>query len=323
MPIDYRIPAEIGAIRSRMIDPMTLANLREQVDARRERQDLLQQKYQADQQEVQQQNMLRQALSRTVTPEGRIDQNALGQYLQGGGDPRDVVAYRQAIVGPQETARWTTPKVVRDVVRNGVSGQVIMTPEGETFEPYPQEKPKENAPTAPPKPPKPPKPPSDTQQKYSFFAARGEKALGELKSLLKKGYRPSANAVKYLGLNPSDYSAQALRTTLSDDDIQFVSVAPRALTSILRPESGAVIGPDELGGYLQSYIPMAGQGIEKLSGLESELEGLRAMSKGGLVPSALPGEITAEGSMINGRPVRATTSGKQPIRPPLSAFGGK
>lgn len=255
--------------------------------------------------------MLRQLLPRVVSPEGQVDQNALGQYLQMGGDARDVVAVRQSILGPQETARWTTPKVVRDVVREGKSGQIVLTPEGETFEPYP-DKP---APVVKPAPaPRPQKPPSDTQQKYSFFAARGEKALGELETMLFAGYRPSTNAIKYLGMNPSDYSAQSLRKLLSPGDIKFVASAPKALTAILRPESGAVIGPDELGGYLQSYIPMAGEGIEKLSGLKSELEGLRAMSRGGLVSSALPGEITIGADSVNG--------GYTPPqnRPPLSSL---
>ena len=59
----------------------------------------------------------------------------------------------------------------------------------------------------------------------------------------------------------------------SPGDIAFVSIVPRALTSILRPESGA-IGPDEIGSYLQAYIPMQ-EGPDKLHGLRSEIEGLR------------------------------------------------
>lgn len=58
MPIDYTIPAKIGAIRPGIIDPITLANLREQVSARRE------------------QNALRQAeIERKVTMRSLLQQS--------------------------------------------------------------------------------------------------------------------------------------------------------------------------------------------------------------------------------------------------------
>lgn len=142
--------------------------------------------------------------------------------------------------------------------------------------------------------------PTDAQQKYAFFASRGESALNELEGLFKKGYRPSENVIKYLSMNPSDYSAQILRKSLSPADVQFASMAPRALTSILRPESGAVIGPDEIGTYLQSYIPVGNEGLAKLGALRSELANLRQMSRGGL-----PGEITAPGSQVGGQKIPA------------------
>jgi hypothetical protein len=67
MPIDYRIPYEIGSQKSRIIDPATLAGLREKVAARQQEQLLANQKYEADQQEMQRANMLRQLLPKAVT----------------------------------------------------------------------------------------------------------------------------------------------------------------------------------------------------------------------------------------------------------------
>lgn len=160
--------------------------------------------------------------------------------------------------------------------------------------------------------------PTDAQQKYAFFASRGESALNELEGLFKKGYRPSENVIKYLSMNPSDYSAQILRKSLSPADVQFASMAPRALTSILRPESGAVIGPDEIGTYLQSYIPVGNEGLAKLGALRNELANLRQMSRGGL-----PGEITAPGSVVGGQKIPAAPKKADPKKPDRNKAGVK
>jgi hypothetical protein len=335
MPIDYRIPAEIGAIRSRMIDPMTLANLREQVTLRREKQA-------QEQAQMEQQNTLRNLLSQTVTPEGQINQNAFAAYMQSGGDPRDVAAVRQSIMGPQETAKFTAPRTVRDVVREGKSGQLVITPEGERFEPYPEEKP-----AAPKSPQRAPlgyrykddgslepipggpaagggiggKPPTESQQKFSLYAQSLGDALPSLNQLYATGYQPSPAALKLIALDPTAWSTSGLMGGMSQPDLEWASLVQGISDAIVRPRSGAAITAGDVANTLSAYIPLPSEGPEtrrrKMANLEKQRTYLMNISEGRGAGISKP---TAP-AVPSGRP--ATSGGKQPARPPLSAFGGK
>ena len=143
--IDYTIPAKFGQIRSGVIDPMTLANLREQVSARR-------QAAQDRAAEYERQNTLRNLLQQSFAKDDAgnvVETPALGQYLQLGGDVNEAVRLKDLLSPSAGVTKWTAPRTLRDVVRDGRSGQLVLTPEGETFEPYPEEKPR---PIAAPKP---------------------------------------------------------------------------------------------------------------------------------------------------------------------------
>lgn len=331
MPIDYSIPAKFGQLG---ISQSTLASLREQT-ARQE----------SLRSEQAKQATLASLLPNAINQDGSLNQSIVTQMAAIDPDAAIRVGKLRDMQFPQFSQGAVSPTKLPTVDDQGNPVTRLVYPGGRV-EDY----------RLPPEPAKAPqrstyrkegfeiteefdpatgkykeiarapvssstdrqKPPTDTQQKYSFFASRGEKAYSDLERMISKGYRPSANAVKYLGLDPSDYTAQALRKTLSPGDIAFVSIVPRALTSILRPESGAVIGPDEIGSYLQAYIPMQGEGSDKLHGLRSEIEGLRQMSRGGLVNDQLPGEIRIGADRVNAPQKKVVKqSGKTSAMPPL------
>jgi len=311
MPIDYRIPMEIGSRRSGIIDPATLASLREKVAARQQDQLLANQKYEADQQEAQRTNMLRNLLSRTVTSEGHVDQNALGQYIQSGGDPRDVLAVRQSIAGPQETARWTAPKVIQQVVRDGKAGQLVLTPEGEAFEPYPDKPAPKTAPQmrAPvgyryrddgslePIPGGPAagggiggKPPTESQQKFSLYAQTLGDALPSLNQLYATGYKPSAAALKLVSLDPTAWSTSGLMNGMGAADLEWVSLINNVADSIVRPRSGAAITAGDVANTISGYVPLPSESPEtrkrKMANLEKQRTYLTNIAEGRTAGSA-------------------------------------
>ena len=321
MAIDYSIPSKFGQLR---IEPPNLSSQYSTLAALS--------KMNAEQQELkatqEKQARISELLPKVIDPTqpNGINQANLEQLLVLDPDAGSKVRNLRDLAMPQFAAGNLSPTKIPDYVdENGGYGSLLVYPGGKR-EFIPQQKPVEKpktdfiekdgykiyrewdaetgkmkevgrSPISQPKEVKD-KPPTDAQQRYSFFASRGESALTELETLFAKGYRPSSNAIKYLAMNPSDYAAQGLRKTLTPQDQQFVATVPKALTAILRPESGAVIGPDEIGSYLQAYIPMAGEGVEKFGGLKKELENLRALSRGGLA-----GDITAPGAKVNNKPV--------------------
>lgn len=315
MPIDYRIPYEIGSQRSKIIDPATLASLREKVAARQQDQLLANQKYEADQQELQRTNMLRQLLPRVVSPEGQVDQNALGQYIQAGGDPREAADYRRAIVGPQDTARWTAPKTVPNVVRDGVAGQLVLTPEGETFEPYPNKPapvvkpaPQQRAPTGyrfteqgglEPIPGGPAagggiggKPPTESQQKFSLYAQTLGDALPPLNQLYATGYNPSAIAMKLSSMDPTALVSSIAMDGLSAADAEWISLINNVADSIVRPRSGAAITIGDVTNTILGYVPLPQEGAatrqRKMANLEKQRTYLQNIAEGRTAGSAKP-----------------------------------
>ncbi len=294
MPIDYSIPAKIGSIRTGMIDQMTLANLREQVESRK------MQRAQAEQQ-----NALRQLLPQTVTPDGQINQNAFSAFMQGGGDPRDVAALRQSVIGPQAAAQWTTPKVVRDVVRDGKPGQIVLTPEGERFEPYPGEKPK---PQAAPKPPPIPKP---TPQETTRFkqSEQAQAALGTMQSA-------------YDVLDQYERLLDEKGPSIMDPELD---AAYTALTLEMKNVAGlgALAGPDL--GLLQGMITpptsLKGQAFGK-DGLKKQIALIRQRmdaARGRVQKMVIaPGELTiGAGSVGGATPTPAPSSGGNSKYPSL------
>lgn len=297
MPIDYRIPYEIGSQRSKIIDPATLASLREKVAARQQDQLLANQKYEADQQELQRTNMLRQLLPRVVSPEGQVDQNALGQYIQAGGDPREAADYRRAIVGPQDTARWTVPKTVPNVVRDGVAGQLVMTPEGDTFEPYP-DKP---APVVKPAPAPKPKAISPPQAKAADAVRKLETTAYVLDTY--------ANLLNTKGAKILDPELDSAYTALA---MEVKTLA----------ELGALSGPDLalVNSMLTPPSSIKGQAYGA-SGLMKQLDIVRKridFAKNALLKGAAPGEITIGADHVNGGATAAPVP--QGKRPPLSSL---
>lgn len=340
MPIDYSIPAKFSQFGISLPSPLqaasTLASLRDQT-ARQE----------ALKAEQSKQSTLATLLPNAINQDGSLNQSVVTQMATIDPDAVVKVGRLRDMMFPQLSQGALSPTKVDTVdesgnpvtklVYPGQSGREVVYPKPPEQQRAPQRSTykkdgyeiteeydpatgryKEIARSPVSSSTDRQKPPTDTQQKYSFFASRGEKAYSDLERMISKGYRPSANAVKYLGLDPSDYTAQALRKTLSPGDIAFVSIVPRALTSILRPESGAVIGPDEIGSYLQAYIPMQGEGSDKLHGLRSEIEGLRQMSRGGLVNDQLPGEIRIGADRVNAPQKKVVKqSGKTSAMPPL------
>ena len=200
-----------------MIDPMRVAEMRQQVAARQQLQS-----------EAQQKNALRSLLTQTVTPDGQINQNALGAFLQSGGDVRDVAAMRQAVVGPRETAQWTTPKVIRDVVRDNKPGQIVLTPDGERFEPYPDK------PETAPKPQKP----GDGDA-----LPRGKRIDLEIK--LAKDYE--AQSKDYLTVKKQ---ADIIKAALNDPSAIGTLASATAVMKMLDP--GSVVRESELGMAMKS-----------------------------------------------------------------------
>ena len=163
------------------------------------------------------------------------------------------------------------------------------------------------------------KPPTESQQKFSLYYTSLRDALPAVDALYAKGYRPGADTMKLLSMDPTQWSTALYAGTLdiSPDDMEFVSLVETLSEAIARPRSGAALTQKDIQSTLLGYIPRAGESpatvSRKRAALGKQMEYLRKLSEGGLAQSdnALPGEITIGADRVN-PPMK--------LRPPIDAF---
>lgn len=317
MPIDYTIPAKIGQLRTGVIDPFTLANLREQVAARRAQGERAAAEYD-------QQNTLRRLLPQTVAraEDGSVSvvPDAARAYLQAGGSANDLKTLVSAYSGQQELPQWTRPVEV-PTVKDGVEGTLLISPAGREFiagkPSAPKAQPQQKAPagyrfkpdgTLEAIPGGPAmgggaKVPTESQQKYSLYAQTLSDALPPLESLYSAGYRPSAAALKLIAMDPTAWTTSGLMSGMSPQDLEWVSIVNNVADSIVRPRSGAAITAGDVANTISGYIPLPSENAttrqRKMANLKKQQAYLSNIAAGRTASNSGPGEITIGSEMVN------------------------
>lgn len=315
MPIDYRIPYEIGSQRSKIIDPATLASLREKVAARQQDQLLANQKYEADQQEIQRTNMLRQLLPKAVSADEsgapKIVPNVAGQYMALGGSAQDLRALMEMQGGAQFGA--TSPTKIEGYMGPEGTGTLLVSPGGkrEFFPTAPKPERREPQMRAPvgyrymddgalePIPGGPAagggiggKPPTESQQKFSLYAQTLGDALPPLNQLYATGYNPSAIAMKLSSMDPTALVSSIAMDGLSAADAEWISLINNVADSIVRPRSGAAITIGDVTNTILGYVPLPQEGAatrqRKMANLEKQRTYLQNIAEGRTAGSAKP-----------------------------------
>lgn len=315
MPIDYRIPYEIGSQRSKIIDPATLASLREKVAARQQDQLLANQKYEADQQELQRTNMLRQLLPKAVAADTSgapaLVPEVAGQYMALGGSAQDLRALLEMQGGAQFGA--TSPTKIEGYMGPEGTGTLLVSPGGkrEFFPTAPKPERRESQQRAPagyrykddgtlePIPGGPAagggiggKPPTESQQKFSLYSQTLGDALPSLNQLYATGYKPSAAALKLVSLDPTAWSTSGLMQGMGAADLEWVSLINNVADSIVRPRSGAAITAGDVANTISGYVPLPSESPEtrkrKMANLEKQRIYLQNIAEGRTAGSAKP-----------------------------------
>lgn len=163
---------------------------------------------------------------------------------------------------------------------------------------------------------KPAKPPTESQQKFSLYYKSLEDALPALDSLYESGYKPGADTMKLLSMDPTQWGTEIYSGALniSPQDLEFVSLVETLSEAITRPRSGAALTQKDIQSTLLGYIPRAGESpatvARKRAALGKQMDYLRRISEGGLAQRE-PGEITIGADRVN--PTGKKPSGSRPL----------
>lgn len=147
MPVDYTIPAKFGQLRTGIINPATLASLREAVDQRRAQAAQAQQVHDLAVAKEQRQNALGDLLKQAVVVDqtGRPSINVpVAQQIAGGFGTEGINAlhgYMQAMTPPGVSSE-SRPIAVQ-TVQDNVAGTLLVGKDGDRFIPGVQKKEKE------------------------------------------------------------------------------------------------------------------------------------------------------------------------------------
>lgn len=343
MPIDYSIPAKFGELRIASPDLSTLAALKQQT-AQREALKAQQEKDaaigQLTQNVIGDDGSLNMSALKQI---GAIDQDAQMKVLNfhkaafpqmyprdlGGLSPTKVPQYRDPSSGklgtllvtpggedrfiPQEEVSGPTKQ--RQIKQDGATLYQEWDNEAEEWKTVGKDTPKQQK----QEPVKTPKAPTESQQKFSLYYTSLRDALPAVDALYRKGYKPGADTMKLLSLDPTQWSTALYAGTLdiSPDDMEFVSLVETLSEAIARPRSGAALTQKDIQSTLLGYIPRAGESpatvSRKRAALGKQMDYLKRISEGGLAQyeNIAPGEITIGADRVNPTQKR---------RPPVDAF---